>query len=143
MENQGLQENLQGLQASWEANALRAAFVVAKDGSGNYKTISEAVAALARRGRSRPNRVVIYVKSGVYAEHVEIGRNMKNVMLVGDRIDKTIVTGNRNVPDGGSTFGSATFGRHCHRYRSWKIVFFLVKNVGSFLKIFGFYEDII
>lgn len=111
MENQGLEEN-QGLLASWEAASWRADFVVAKDGSGNYKTINEAVAALARRGQSRSNRVVIYVKSGVYPENVEIRRGMKNVMFVGDGIDKTIVTSNRNVPDGATTFGSATFGKH-------------------------------
>lgn len=86
--------------------------MVAKDDSGNYKTINEAVAALALRGRSSSSRVVIYVKSGVYPENVEIRWGLKNVMFVGDGIDKTIVTSNRNVPDGATTFGSATFGKH-------------------------------
>nr|CAD1831155.1 unnamed protein product [Ananas comosus var. bracteatus] len=35
---------------------------------------------------------------------------MKNVMFVGDGIDRTVVTGDRNVPDGYTTFSSATFG---------------------------------
>ncbi|XP_058181299.1 pectinesterase-like, partial [Rhododendron vialii] len=79
--------------------------VVAQDGSGNYKTISEAVAA----SRSGSKRFVIYVKAGVYKENVEIKGSMKNLMLVGDGIGATIVTGSKNVHDGSTTFGSATF----------------------------------
>lgn len=56
-------------------------------------------------------RPVIYVKSGVYNEKVDIGINLKNVMFVGDGIDQTIVTGNKNVIQGYSTISSATFGR--------------------------------
>ncbi|KZV46171.1 putative pectinesterase/pectinesterase inhibitor 36-like [Dorcoceras hygrometricum] len=82
----------------------------AKDGSGNYKTINEAIDALAGMGDNRPERAIIYVKSGVYKEKVDIGRDLKNVMLVGDGMDKTVVTGNANVQDGHSTFSSATFG---------------------------------
>ncbi|KAI3444709.1 hypothetical protein Pfo_001374 [Paulownia fortunei] len=99
-----------GLLASWNAATSKADFVVAQDGSGNYKTINEAVVALARLGHNRPERVVVYVKSGVYKEKVEIGRDLKNIMFVGDGMDKTVVTGNRNVQDGASTLNSATFG---------------------------------
>ncbi|KAE8719260.1 phosphatase 2C family protein [Hibiscus syriacus] len=55
---------------------LNADIVVAKDGSGNFKTISEAVAAV---GGGR--RTVIHVKAGVYNENVEIPRSAKNIML--------------------------------------------------------------
>ncbi|KAK6240011.1 hypothetical protein QUC31_005480 [Theobroma cacao] len=88
----------------------RADFVVATDGSGTHKTINEAVAAVARMGNRRPQRVIIYVKLGLYSEKVDIDRNVKNVRLVGDGMDKTIVTGSRNVPDGATILGSATFG---------------------------------
>lgn len=84
--------------------------MVAQDGSGNHKTINEAMVALGRMGKSRPERAVIYVKSGVYNEKVEIQREMKNLIFIGDGIDKTVVTGNRNVQDGATTFNSATFG---------------------------------
>ena len=86
--------------------------MVAQDGSGNYRTINEAVAALGRLGGNRPERAVVYVKSGVYKEKVEIGRDLKNVMFVGDGIDKTVVTGSQNVQDGATTFNSATFGKY-------------------------------
>ncbi|KAK7395642.1 hypothetical protein VNO78_16206 [Psophocarpus tetragonolobus] len=96
-----------GLLASWNSETSNADFTVAKDGSGTHKTISEAVKALA--ANNRPSRQVIYVKSGVYNEKVDIGANLKNVMLVGDGIDKTIITGNKNANQGDSTIGSATF----------------------------------
>ncbi|XP_078447199.1 plant invertase/pectin methylesterase inhibitor superfamily [Wolffia australiana] len=84
--------------------------VVAKDGSSGYRTINDALATLARQRRSPNQRRVIYVKAGIYVENVEIDRTLRNLMFVGDGIDKTTVTGSRSVPDGYTTYGSATFG---------------------------------
>lgn len=89
--------------------APAAHIIVAQDGSGNYKTISEAVAASIKR-RSGTKRFVIYVKKGVYKENVEIKKSMKNLMFIGDGIGATIVTGNKNAQEGSTTFRSATFG---------------------------------
>ncbi|KAJ8770093.1 hypothetical protein K2173_010138 [Erythroxylum novogranatense] len=89
--------------------APKANIVVAQDGSGNYKTISEAVAASVSQ-RSGTQRFVIYVKKGIYKENVVIKRKIKNLMFIGDGIDATIVTGNKNAQDGSTTFASATFG---------------------------------
>nr|DAD32148.1 TPA_asm: hypothetical protein HUJ06_010999 [Nelumbo nucifera] len=83
--------------------ASQADVVVAADGSGNYRTISQAVAASSKRSGKR---FVIYVKRGVYKENVEI--KASNIMLIGDGIDATIVTGSKNVQDGSTTFRSAT-----------------------------------
>ncbi|GAB2279968.1 hypothetical protein Dimus_014605 [Dionaea muscipula] len=82
--------------------------VVAKDGSGDYMTISEALAS-ASFTSSGGNRLVIYVKAGVYNENIVVKRTMKNLMLIGDGIGATIVTGNKNAQDGSTTFRSATF----------------------------------
>lgn len=87
--------------------ASTADIVVAQDGSGNYQTISEAVEAAAKLGGGR---IVVYVKAGVYEENVEIKKDTTNLMVVGDGMDSTIVTGNRNNVDGSTTFQSATFG---------------------------------
>ncbi|KAF5732938.1 pectinesterase 2 [Tripterygium wilfordii] len=92
------------LQAS--SPASQANVVVAQDGSGNYKTITEAVAAASKRSGS--GRYVIYVKQGTYKENVEIGSKLKNIMLVGDGIGKTIITGSKSVGGGTTTFKSAT-----------------------------------
>ncbi|KAI3974128.1 hypothetical protein MKX01_031586 [Papaver californicum] len=54
------------------------------------------------------NRYVIKIKAGVYNESVEIPREKSNIMLVGDGMDSTIITGCKNFLDGSSTFKSAT-----------------------------------
>ncbi|GAB2249943.1 hypothetical protein Droror1_Dr00013302 [Drosera rotundifolia] len=79
--------------------------VVAQDGSGNYTTVGAALAAAASRSGSR--RFIIYVKSGVYDENVSTQLN--NIMLVGDGIGSTIITGSRSVVGGSTTYSSATF----------------------------------
>lgn len=82
--------------------ASKANVVVAKDGSGKYTTVKAATDAAP----SGSGRYVIYVKAGVYNEQVEI--KAKNVMLVGDGIGKTIITGSKSVGGGTTTFRSAT-----------------------------------
>lgn len=89
--------------------SIKADIVVVQDGSGEYTTISEALAAAKKIWRGS-RRFVIYVKKGVYMENVEIKKSMKNLMFIGDGIDATVVTGSRNVRDGFTTFRSATFG---------------------------------
>ncbi|XP_031263910.1 pectinesterase-like [Pistacia vera] len=86
-------------------NEVKANVVVAKDGSGNYKTLTEAVAAAPDKSKSR---YVIHVKEGTYKENVEVGKNKKNIMIVGDGMNLTIITGRRNVVDNYTTFNSAT-----------------------------------
>ncbi|KAK4804748.1 hypothetical protein SAY86_004565 [Trapa natans] len=86
--------------------ASQANLVVAQDGSGNYKTISEAVSAASKRSGS--GRYIIYIKAGTYKENVQVGSGLKNIMFVGDGIGKTIVTGSRSVGGGSTTFNSAT-----------------------------------
>lgn len=87
----------------------KADVVVAQDGSGNYKTISEGVAAASKL--SGKGRVVVHVKAGVYKENIDISRTVKNLMIVGDGMGATIVTGSKNAQDGSTTFRSATFGK--------------------------------
>ncbi|XP_019428700.1 PREDICTED: pectinesterase-like [Lupinus angustifolius] len=80
-------------------------FVVAKDGTGNFTTIGEALAAAPN---SSTTRFVIHIKAGAYFENVEVSRKQTNLMFVGDGIGKTVVKSNRNVVDGWTTFQSAT-----------------------------------
>ncbi|XP_057961464.1 pectinesterase-like [Malania oleifera] len=87
------------------AREIKADVVVAKDGSGRYKTVGEAVAAAPEKSQSR---YVIHVKKGTYKENVEVGKKKTNVMIVGDGMDSTIITGSLNVVDGSSTFNSST-----------------------------------
>lgn len=90
--------------------------VVAADGSGNYRTVSEAVAAAPDRSS---RRYIIKIKAGVYRENVDVPKKKTNLMFVGDGRVNTIITGNRNVVDGSTTFHSATVGEfnpHMHNF---------------------------
>ncbi|CAI0401952.1 unnamed protein product [Linum tenue] len=58
---------------------IRANAVVAKDGTGNYETISAAIAAAP--GRSR---FVIYVKAGVYNEKIHTNKDGITLAITGD-----------------------------------------------------------
>ncbi|CAK7348341.1 unnamed protein product [Dovyalis caffra] len=91
------------LQAS--VNTTKFDLIVAKDGTGNFTTISEAVRAAPN---SSDTRFVIHIKSGAYFENVEVERKKKMLMFVGDGIGKTLVKANRSVVDGWTTFRSAT-----------------------------------
>ncbi|VFQ97472.1 unnamed protein product [Cuscuta campestris] len=85
---------------------LVADVVVAKDGSGNFTRIGDALSVVPRES---DRRVVIYVKAGVYDEIVNVGVDKWNVVMIGDGMDATIVTGNRNSGDGTGSYFSATF----------------------------------
>ncbi|PUZ70804.1 hypothetical protein GQ55_2G264500 [Panicum hallii var. hallii] len=87
-------------------NTLTPNVVVAKDGSGKYKTINEALNAMPK---SNDGRYVIQVKEGVYEEYVTITKTMVNVTLLGEGSKKSIVTGKKNFVDGLTTFKTATF----------------------------------
>ncbi|XP_028104942.1 putative pectinesterase/pectinesterase inhibitor 24 [Camellia sinensis] len=85
---------------------IKANAVVAMDGSGKYKTINAALKAVPDKSKKR---FVIYVKKGVYNEIVRIDKSMWNVMMVGDGMDATVVSGSLNFVDGTPTFETATF----------------------------------
>lgn len=84
---------------------IRADIVVAADGSGHYETIGE---ALKMAPNFSMDRFVIRIKSGVYNETVEIAREKSNIMLVGEGMKSTIITGSKSFADGFSTFATAT-----------------------------------
>lgn len=85
--------------------------VVNKNGTGNFTTINDAVAAAPNNTAIGSGYFVIYVVKGVYQEYVSISKNKQNIMMIGDGIGKTVITGNRSVVDGWTTFNSATFGK--------------------------------
>lgn len=82
--------------------------VVAKDGSGDFKTINEALAAMPAKYEGR---YVIYVKEGIYEEKVVITKKMVNVTMYGDGSQKSMISGNKNFVDGVRTFQTASFGK--------------------------------
>ncbi|PWA47037.1 root hair specific 12 [Artemisia annua] len=85
---------------------IKADLVVAQDGSGKYKKISDALNAVPDKSHKR---FVIYVKKGIYYENVRVEKSKWNVMIIGDGKDSTIVSASLNNVDGTPTFQSATF----------------------------------
>ncbi|XP_043711565.1 pectinesterase 2-like [Telopea speciosissima] len=90
-----------------KSKTIEANLTVAQDGSGNYRTIQAALDAASKIKRGS-TRFVIYVKKGVYEENLDIGKSLKHIMLIGDTLRETIITGNRSVGGGSTTFRSAT-----------------------------------
>ncbi|KAL9683825.1 hypothetical protein QQ045_021252 [Rhodiola kirilowii] len=98
---------------------LKPNVVIAKDGSGDYKTLSEAVPHIPKKSNTT---YAIYVKEGVYTEQVVFNSSHTNVFLYGDGPTKTKITGSLNYADGVPTSKTATV-----------IVlgdFFMAKNIG-------------
>ncbi|KAE8658031.1 putative pectinesterase/pectinesterase inhibitor 32 [Hibiscus syriacus] len=73
-----------------QANGVTADVVVAADGTGNFTTIMDAVMAAPDYSM---NRFVIYVKKGLYKENVEIKKKKWNLVMIGDGMDVTVISG--------------------------------------------------
>ncbi|XP_009762316.1 pectinesterase-like [Nicotiana sylvestris] len=102
-------DSILGKVISWSMLKISQKVVVNPDGTGDYTTINDAIAAAPDNCPANEGYYQIYVVAGVYHEYVSIANNKKYLMMVGDGIDKAIITGNRNVPNGWTTFNSATF----------------------------------
>ncbi len=65
-------------------------FTVAKDGTGDFKTIQEAVNSFRDHSQER---VTLYVKNGIYAEKLVIPSWKPNIHLIGESREGVIITG--------------------------------------------------
>ncbi|KAK4849623.1 hypothetical protein QYF36_026648 [Acer negundo] len=99
---------------------LRPTAVVAKDGSGQFKTIQAALDAYPEKLQGR---YIIYVKAGVYDEYITVTKKQVNVFIYGDGMTKTIVTGSKSNTKG---------------YNTWKTASFSVVGTGFIAKNMGF-----
>ncbi|XP_012831568.1 PREDICTED: probable pectinesterase/pectinesterase inhibitor 58 [Erythranthe guttata] len=84
---------------------LKPDLVVAKDGSGKYRTINEALKDIPKKSNKT---FVLYIKEGVYEEKVQINSSLTHLMMVGDGPTKTRITGHLNFIDGTGTYQTAT-----------------------------------
>lgn len=78
---------------------------VAQDGSGQFKTITEAVNTVPLKNMFP---FVILVKAGVYNEYVTIPKKINNIVMIGEGPDKTIISGNKCFAGGVTTYDSST-----------------------------------
>ncbi|KAH8492161.1 hypothetical protein H0E87_021662 [Populus deltoides] len=88
-------------------SAIQADIIVSGDGSGTFKTISEAIKKAPEHSN---RRTIIYVRAGRYVEdNLKVGRKKWNLMFIGDGMGKTIITGSRSVSNHITTFHTASF----------------------------------
>ncbi len=65
--------------------------VVASDGSGDYETVMEAIAAAPS---DSPDPVLIYIKNGLYHEKIIVPNDKPNLVFFGEDMDSTILSYN-------------------------------------------------
>jgi pectinesterase len=64
-------------------------FTVAKEGSGDFITVQEAINAVPDY---RKNRTTIFIKTGIYKEKLILPASKTNVTFIGENVEKTILT---------------------------------------------------
>ncbi|QPH38247.1 pectinesterase family protein [Pedobacter endophyticus] len=64
-------------------------FIVAADGSGNFKTVQEAINAVPD---FRNKTTIIFIKKGIYKEKLVLAASKKNVKLIGESLKETVLT---------------------------------------------------
>jgi len=64
-------------------------FIVAKDGSGDFKTVQEAIDAVPD---FRKNRTTIFIKDGIYKEKLVLPASKTNVAFIGENTNGTVLT---------------------------------------------------
>jgi len=71
------------------AFAVEIDFVVATDGTGNFRTVQEAINAVPD---FRKNETRIFIKKGTYKEKLVLAGSKTNVVFIGEDRDQTILT---------------------------------------------------
>ena len=85
--------------------------VVAKDGSGNYTTLKDAINAYPSTGVSISNPYIIMVKRGYYFEKDTISSSKPFIQIIGEDVANTIIAFNATAglvpPSGVGTYGTS------------------------------------
>lgn len=94
--------------------------VVATDGTGNVKSVQEAVDRVPANNKKR---FVIFIKPGIYQEQVRIPANKPYVSLVGESAETTRLTFNLSNKEAGSTSASYSFYVGGHDFYAENLTF--------------------
>ncbi|KAJ6690697.1 hypothetical protein OIU85_006900 [Salix viminalis] len=90
--------------------------IVGPYGADNFTTIGDAIAFAPNKSKSEDGYFVIFVREGIYEEYVVVPKNKKNIIMIGEGINRTVITGNHSVGDGWTTFNSSTFAVSGERF---------------------------
>ena len=78
--------------------------IVATDGTGQYKSLQEAISAAPMKTDPAAPRWVIFVKAGTYNERIYVQRERGNIHVLGEDRERTIIAYNLSAnlpgPDG-------------------------------------------
>lgn len=99
---------------------VQADIVVAADGSGNVKTVQEAIEKIPSNNK---HRVVIRIKPGTYVEQVRIPASKPFVSFVGESAERTKITFNLSNKAAGSTSASYSIYIGGHDFYAENITF--------------------
>lgn len=96
-------------------------YTVAKDGSGDFKYIQDAIDAM----RVYPLApITLHIKNGVYTEKIELPTDNTDVIFIGESVEKTIISFNDYSGRGKhTTFTSYTAKISGNRFRAENITF--------------------
>jgi len=112
-------------------------FTVAKDGTGDYKFIQDAIDAM-RVFPLAP--ITLYIKNGVYNEKIELPANNTDVTFIGESVEKTVITFNDYSGRGKTnTFTSYTAKISGNRFVAENITF--VNSAGPVGQALALYVD--
>ncbi len=114
------------ISVSFQVTAQKQKLVVAQDGSGDYRNVQEALSTIPRQNQQR---ITIYIKKGIYKEKLRLDSTQNNVTLVGEDVQKTILTfddySGKMSPSGQPfrTFSSSTFTIKSNDFRAENLTF--------------------
>ena len=103
--------------------------IVDINGSGDYASLREGISAIPDEST---DTTIVFVKKGIYDEKVILPHTKWNVILVGEDLDSTIITGDDygdqmlvdgNPAVGGHTFSTYTFRADPHGFQVYNITF--------------------
>ena len=72
-----------------KADTIRPDLIVASDGSGDFKSVQEAINSVTT---SEGKPTVIYIKPGTYKEKIRVPAEKRNLKLMGESYETTILT---------------------------------------------------
>jgi pectinesterase len=96
--------------------AAQKRIVVAADGSGNFKTIQQAIDSVPENGR-----VVIKIRPGVYREQIRVSKPF--ISLLGEDAHKTVITHRLSALEAGSTRLAFTAYVNANNFRAENLTF--------------------
>jgi PelA/Pel-15E family pectate lyase len=98
----------------------KADLIVASDGSGTVRTVSEAIEKVPENNQKR---FVIFIKPGVYREQIKIPASKPYISFIGEKAETTKLTFNLSNKAAGSTSASYSFYVAGHDFYAENITF--------------------